>query len=259
MPSRRRGAARSCSRRPTLRVRSRLRLAASSSCGSAQPKCGASIRISREIARYAWLAGDRRLQEIGIKTFQQRGEGTDFKQLSEYRYGDSVRHIDWKATLRLGKPIVREFQDERDQCVMLLVDCGRRMRADDRERRLGTSHFDQVLNAVMLLSYVALEQGDAVGAMTFGTPPGGERLFRAAQGRARAEHADGRAVRRAADADALGLRRGRAGPAAPAVEARARHRDHEFPRRGQQRARPCAEACCARGISCCSPACASAS
>jgi uncharacterized protein (DUF58 family) len=130
-----------------------------------------------EVARYAWLAGDRRLQEIGIKTFIQRGEGTDFKQLAEYRYGDSVRHIDWKATQRLGKPIVREFQDERDQRVMLLIDCGRRMRADDRRGGVGTAHFDQVLNAVMLLSYVALGQGDAVGALTFGTPPGGERLF----------------------------------------------------------------------------------
>jgi len=130
-----------------------------------------------EIARYAWLAGDRRLQEIGIKTFVQRGEGTDFKQLSEYRYGDSVRHIDWKATLRLDKPIVREFQDERDQRVMLLIDCGRRMRADDRRGAVGTAHFDQVLNAVMLLTYVALAQGDAVGALTFGTPPGEEKLF----------------------------------------------------------------------------------
>jgi len=130
-----------------------------------------------QVARYAWLAGDRRLQEIGVKTYQLRGQGTDFKQLSEYRVGDAVRHIDWRATLRLGKPIVRQFQDERDQCVMLLVDCGRRMRADDRAAKVGTTHFDQVLNAVMLLSYVALAQGDAVGAMTFGTPPGGERAF----------------------------------------------------------------------------------
>ena len=130
-----------------------------------------------QVARYAWLAGDRRLQEIGIKTYQQRGEGTDFKQLAEYRYGDPVRHIDWKATLRYNKAILREFQDERDQCVMLLIDCGRRMRAFDAESAIGTGHFDQVLNAVMLLSYVALRQGDAVGALTFGTPAGGERLF----------------------------------------------------------------------------------
>jgi len=130
-----------------------------------------------QVARYAWLAGDRRLQEIGIKTYQRRGQGTDFKQLSDYRTGDSVRHVDWRATLRLGKPIVREFQDERDQCVLFLVDCGRRMRADDRDQGVGTTHFDQVLNAVMLLTYVALKQGDAVGAMTFGSPAGDERAF----------------------------------------------------------------------------------
>jgi uncharacterized protein (DUF58 family) len=61
--------------------------------------------------------------------------------------------------------------------VLVLVDCGRRMRADDRRQRIGTSHFDQVLNAVMLLAYVALKQGDALGAMTFGTPAGEERSF----------------------------------------------------------------------------------
>jgi uncharacterized protein (DUF58 family) len=159
-----------------LRLRSRLRL-----LDLIEPVGESESRRSypdfAQVARYAWLAGDRRLQEIGIKTFQQRGEGTDFKQLAEYRYGDPVRHIDWKATLRQNKPILREFQDERDQCVMLLIDCGRRMRAYDVENGVTSGHFDQVLNAVMLLSYVALRQGDAVGALTFGTPEGDERVF----------------------------------------------------------------------------------
>jgi uncharacterized protein (DUF58 family) len=164
-----------------LRVRSRFGL-----CELLEKLGDASTRRVypdfAQVARYAWLAGDRRLAEIGIKTFQRRGSGTDFQQLAEYRVGDPVRWIDWKATLRFGKPIVREFQDARDQCVMLLVDCGRRMRADDRQSGLGQSglgkaHFDQVLNAVMLLSYVALKQGDEVGAMTFGTPPGSAKSF----------------------------------------------------------------------------------
>lgn len=137
-----------------------------------------------QVARYAWLAGDKRLAEIGIKTYRQRGEGTDFKQLAEYRIGDAIRHIDWKATLRSEKLMVRQFQNERDQCVMLLIDCGRRMRADDRQQGIGTSHFDQILNAVMLLTYVALKQGDAVGAMTFGTPPGEQRWFNPRKGSA---------------------------------------------------------------------------
>jgi uncharacterized protein (DUF58 family) len=135
-----------------------------------------------QVARYAWLAGDRRLNEIGIKNWQRRGEGTDFKQLAEYRFGHAVRHIDWKATLRSDKPIIREYQDERDQHVILMIDCGRRMRADDRQGSIGRTHFDQVLNAALLLAYVALRQGDAVGAMTFGTPPGEERFLRPRKG-----------------------------------------------------------------------------
>jgi uncharacterized protein (DUF58 family) len=153
------------------------------------------------VSRYAWLATDRRLADIGIKTQVQRGEGTDFKQLAEYRPGDSIRHIDWKATLKQSRPIVRQFQDERDQCVIFLIDCGRRMRADEgggerpaapsspaplggrdgRSPDLGAnkhgSHFDEALNATMLLAHVALKDGDEVGAITFGTSPQKRRAF----------------------------------------------------------------------------------
>ena len=114
-----------------LRVRVALAAVSSCSSGSARSETRRVYPDFAQVARYAWLAGDRRLQEIGIKSYQQRGQGTDFKQLADYRIGDSVRHIDWKATLRLNRPIVREFQDERDQCVLFLLDCGRRMRADD--------------------------------------------------------------------------------------------------------------------------------
>ncbi len=129
------------------------------------------------VSRYAWLAGDRRLNEIGIKTSVRRGEGTDFKQLADYQPGDEVKRVDWKATLRHGRPIVREYQDERDQNVLFLLDCGRRMRADEGVLEAEGSHFDQALNALMLLAYVALKAGDAVGAMTFGTPPEEARRF----------------------------------------------------------------------------------
>jgi uncharacterized protein (DUF58 family) len=123
------------------------------------------------VSRYAWLAGDRRLAEIGIKSYPMRGNGTDFKQLADYRPGDAIRDIDWKATLRQGRPIVREYQDERDQSVVFLLDCGRRMRADEGAAGRASSHFDAALDALMLLAYVALKEGDEVGAMTFGGAP----------------------------------------------------------------------------------------
>lgn len=136
------------------------------------------------VAGYAWLAGDRRLAQIGIKTYAQRGRGTDFRQLSDYRRGDPVRHIDWKATMRHGRPIVREFQDDRDQRVFFMLDCGRRMRADEGTQAHGGSHFDQALNALMLLAYVALKEGDEVGAMTFGNAAGEQREFAPRKGTA---------------------------------------------------------------------------
>ena len=63
----------------------------------------------------------------------------------------------------MRKPIAREYQDERDQDVIFLLDCGRRMHAKDGV----LNHFDHVLNAFLLTSHVALRQGDAVGLMTF--------------------------------------------------------------------------------------------
>jgi uncharacterized protein (DUF58 family) len=134
-------------------------------------------------AAFEWLATDRRLAELGIRNVRRRGSGTDFDQLVEYRPGDPIRHIDWKATLKYGRPITRSFQDDRDQSVMFLLDCGRRMRADDTQFGIGASHFDQSLDALMLLTFVALSNGDAVGAMTFGTPPGKEKRFAPRKGR----------------------------------------------------------------------------
>ena len=120
------------------------------------------------IIRYTLLATDNRLSQIGILQRRRRGEGLDFHQLREYRVGDSQRQIDWKATARARKLISREYRDERDQHIVFLIDCGRRMSASDADATHLT-HFDHVLNAALLLGYVSLRQGDAVGYMTFAT------------------------------------------------------------------------------------------
>jgi len=115
------------------------------------------------VMKYSLLATDQRLNQMGILKKRRRGEGLDFHQLREYRDGDSLRQIDWKATARTNKLISRDYQEERDQQIIFLVDCGRRMLAHDDK----LSHFDHTLNAILLLSHVALRQGDAVGLMTF--------------------------------------------------------------------------------------------
>ena len=109
------------------------------------------------------LGVDNWLSQLGVRQRQRRGLGLEFHQLREFREGDSLRQIDWKATARQRTPIAREYQDERDQQIVFMLDCGRRMRSQDGE----LSHFDHALNACLLLSYVALRQGDAVGLSTF--------------------------------------------------------------------------------------------
>lgn len=109
------------------------------------------------------LAVDNWLSQLGVRQRQRRGLGLEFHQLREFREGDSLRQIDWKATARQRTPIAREYQDERDQQIIFMLDCGRHMRSQDGE----LAHFDHALNACLLLSYVALRQGDAVGLSTF--------------------------------------------------------------------------------------------
>ncbi len=114
------------------------------------------------------LAGlEARLVNLGVHLQRKRGDGLEFEQLRDYRSGDSMRHIDWKATARRGQLIARQYQEERNQQVVLMLDCGRRMHA--REGDL--THFDHILNAVLLLAYIAIRQGDAVGLQAFAGAP----------------------------------------------------------------------------------------
>ncbi|MET0610183.1 MAG: DUF58 domain-containing protein, partial [Pseudomonas caspiana] len=103
------------------------------------------------------------LSQMGVRQRQRRGLGMEFNQLREFREGDSLRQIDWKATARHRTPIAREYQEETDQQILFMLDCGRRMRSQDG----ALSHFDHALNALLLLGHVALRQGDAVGLSTF--------------------------------------------------------------------------------------------
>ena len=125
------------------------------------------------LTRFALLSADRASRLVGAHIKRRRGEGTDFHQMREYRVGDSLRQIDWKASSRARKLISREYQDEKNQQLVVVLDTGRRMLAQDG----ALSHFDQALDAALVVSYLALRQGDAVGL--FAT--GGERRWMAPQ------------------------------------------------------------------------------
>jgi len=116
------------------------------------------------VLSYALMAMAHRQEHTGIIRKNRAGLSRDFHQLRDYQMGDSLSQIDWKASSKRQSLISRDFQEQLDQSVILMLDCGRRMRTLDAE----ISQFDHCLNAMLLISYVALRQGDQVGILSFG-------------------------------------------------------------------------------------------
>jgi uncharacterized protein (DUF58 family) len=115
------------------------------------------------LQRYHLLARANRLQILGIRKQRLRGGAWEFESLREYTHGDDVRLIDWKATARRRKAIVRNQEAERNQTVLLLIDSGRLMNAEVE----GVAKLDHAVNAALTLAHVALARGDRVGLCTF--------------------------------------------------------------------------------------------
>jgi uncharacterized protein (DUF58 family) len=117
----------------------------------------------RTVRRFDLLARRNRLSEMGLKLWRLKGREGEFERLREYRVGDEIRHIDWRATAKHRKLISREFTTERNQNIVILLDCGRSMLNETD----GISHLDRGLNASIVLGYIALGQGDNVALVAF--------------------------------------------------------------------------------------------
>jgi uncharacterized protein (DUF58 family) len=99
----------------------------------------------------------------GLKRQRYRGHGREFESLREFVQGDELRHVSWTATARRGKLVTRQYQVERNQNVIIMLDAGRMMKAQiDRLSKL-----DHAINAALSIAYVALTGGDNVGLMIF--------------------------------------------------------------------------------------------
>ena len=104
-----------------------------------------------------------RLRELGIRRSRMRGLGTDFESLREYAEGDDFRKIDWKASARRGKLVVRQFEQEKNQCVLICIDVGRQM----LEEVNGVRKLDRALDACLMLTHAAANAGDLVGLLVY--------------------------------------------------------------------------------------------
>lgn len=121
------------------------------------------------------------LHSVGVRSQRRPGGAGEFEQMREYVAGDAYRDVDWKATAKRRRPIVRVNGEERSQTVVVALDAGRMMATllDD------LSKLDHAIHAALMLAYVALRSGDKVGLIVFAhgvlhfvPPRGGQPHYR---------------------------------------------------------------------------------
>ena len=145
------------------------------------------------IRQYELLVKRGMLHQIGLKNSRRFGEGTEIERLREYFPDDDFRRIDWNATARQRKPIVREFETERSQDVVIMLDTGRLMASpivleptapraaavlsqkprksrdpDPSDDMLPLMlKLDYAINTTLMTAFVSTLKGDKVGLIAF--------------------------------------------------------------------------------------------
>ena len=117
----------------------------------------------QQLDQYALLARTNRLSLLGVRRTRRIGQDHEFERLRDYTVDDNPKRIDWRATARRNKLTVRDYQATQCQQIVFLVDGGRLMTNESA----GLTLLDHSLNAMLMLSYVALRQGDQVGLVHF--------------------------------------------------------------------------------------------
>ena len=125
-----------------------------------------SVRVYPDLSaveRYGSLHMRNRLIEAGLRRMKLRGMGTELESVREWAPGDAFRAINWKATARRGRVMVAQYEVERTQNVMIVLDAGRLMTPRvDEQRKL-----DYAVTAALSVAAVAALANDKVGVVAF--------------------------------------------------------------------------------------------
>lgn len=91
-----------------------------------------------------------------------KGRSMNFEDLREYIVGDNIKDIDWRASARSGKLLIKQFVAEKKHNIMVVLDTGKKMLADTKSNE---SKKDVSILTAGTISYLANKNGDYVGAV----------------------------------------------------------------------------------------------
>jgi uncharacterized protein (DUF58 family) len=116
-----------------------------------------------EAHKYELQAQRNRLLQAGLRRVRLRGQGREFESLRDYVTGDELRHVSWATTARRGRLTTKQYQVERNQSIVVMLDAGRLMTSRiDKLAKL-----DHAINAALAIGYVATSGGDNLGLLVF--------------------------------------------------------------------------------------------
>jgi uncharacterized protein (DUF58 family) len=96
------------------------------------------------------------------------GYSAEFSQYRQYRPGDDLRYVDWKALARTDRVYTRQFRETTNLSALFVLDVSRSMDypgAGSREPGAGSSKFSLARTIAAILGTLVLDQGDAAGVL----------------------------------------------------------------------------------------------
>lgn len=132
----------------------------------------------KEMKKFEMMAISNRLSEAGIRKIRKVGHHMEFDQVRDYIKGDDYRTINWKASARKGVLMVNQYQEEKAQQIISVIDMGRTM----QNRINGMTLLDYAINTTLVISDIVILKHDKAGVITFNTkinalvPPANEKV-----------------------------------------------------------------------------------
>ncbi|HMK63422.1 MAG TPA: DUF58 domain-containing protein, partial [Acidimicrobiales bacterium] len=126
---------------------------------------GVEVTVMPDLPKARRLADARRRGRTGeagrVRT--HLGMGTEFESIRDYTPDDDIRHVNWVATGRAGRPMANQFRLDENREVLCVVDTGRLMALPVGD----LTRLDVALDAMTVLAVAAEDSGDRVGGMAF--------------------------------------------------------------------------------------------
>jgi uncharacterized protein (DUF58 family) len=90
-----------------------------------------------------------------------KGTGLNFESIREYQHGDEIKNVDWKVTARMQSPYIRQYREERQMTLLLVVDLSASSHFGTEEK----TKKELTIELASILAFLAIKNNDKVGLM----------------------------------------------------------------------------------------------